>query len=72
MNTITIPKTLAQKDDLIVVPRQEYEALLSFKTYREVRITKAQKQALRLAEKNLSAGKTLSYHELVRKLGFGS
>ncbi len=72
MNAITIPKTLAPKDDLVVVPRKEYEALLSFRTYREVRITKAQKQALRQAEKNLSAGKTLSYHELVRKLGFGS
>ncbi|HBV01514.1 MAG TPA: hypothetical protein DEF00_03980 [Candidatus Taylorbacteria bacterium] len=72
MNTITIPKTLAPKDDLVVVPRKEYEALLSFRTYREVRISKAQKQALRRAEKNLSAGKTLSYHELVRKLGFGS
>lgn len=72
MNTVTIPKTLAQKDDLVVVSRKEYEALLSFKTYREVRMTKAQKQALRRAEKNLSSGKTLSYHALVRKLGFGS
>lgn len=72
MNTITIPKTPAPKDDLVVIPRKEYEALLSFRTYREVRITRAQKQALRRAEKNLSAGKTLSYHELVRKLGFGN
>jgi len=61
MSTITIPKTLAQKGDLVVVPRKEYEALLSFRTYREVRMTKAQKQALRRAEKNLSAGKTVSY-----------
>lgn len=45
----------------MVVPRKEYEALLSFRTYREVRMTKAQKQALRRAEKNFSAGQTLSY-----------
>lgn len=72
MNTITIPKASASKDDLVVIPRKEYEALLSFRTYREVRVTKAQKQALRRAEKNLNSGKTLSYHELVRKLGFGN
>ncbi len=67
-----IPKTLAQKDDLVVLPRREYEALLEFKNYREVPMTKAQKTALRRAEKNLAAGKTLSFHELVKKLGFGS
>lgn len=28
MLTVTIPKKLAKKDDLIVLPRKEYEALL--------------------------------------------
>ena len=28
MDTITIPKKLAQKGDLVVVPRKEYEELL--------------------------------------------
>ena len=35
MNTLTIPRKLAQKDDLIVVPRKEYEALLELKKFKE-------------------------------------
>ncbi|MBI2514690.1 hypothetical protein HYV91_00655 [Candidatus Wolfebacteria bacterium] len=70
MNTITIPQKLAQKDDLVVIPRREYEALLEFKTFREFVPTSAQKKALLRAENNLRKGKTLSYHELVKKLGF--
>ncbi|TSC83856.1 MAG: hypothetical protein G01um101417_423 [Parcubacteria group bacterium Gr01-1014_17] len=27
MNTITIPKTISRGDDLVVVPRRDYEAL---------------------------------------------
>lgn len=61
MSPIAIPRTLAQKDDLVVVPRKEYEALLEFRNYREVSMTKAQKQALLRAEKNMRIGKTLSY-----------
>ena len=72
MNTVTIPRTLAQKDDLVVLPRKEYEALFGFKKYREVNMTRAQSAALRRAEKNMRLGKTLSYDELIRKLGFGS
>jgi hypothetical protein len=29
MNTFVIPKQLAGKDDLVVIPRKEYEALLN-------------------------------------------
>lgn len=70
MNTITIPQKLAQKDDLVVIPRREYESLLKLKTFREFVPTGAQKKALLRAENNLRKGKTLSYHELVKKLGF--
>lgn len=28
MSTVTIPKSLIQKDDLIIVPRKQYEKLL--------------------------------------------
>ena len=72
MNTITIPKKLAQKDDLVVVPRKEYEALLEFKKIKEFAPTPAQKKALLEAENNLRKGKTLSYGELVKKLGFAN
>lgn len=70
MTTITIPKKLAQKDDLIVVPRKQYEALLKQRVLGEFTPTAAEKRALARALKNFRAGKTLSYDELVRKLGF--
>lgn len=70
MNTITIPKKLVEKDDFVIIPRREYEALLEFRKIREFTPTPAQKRALRRAESNFRRGKTLSYHELVRKLGF--
>ena len=69
MSTITIPKKLAQSDDLIVIPRKEYEALTKLRKDQEFTPTAAQKRALVKAEQNVKRGKTLSYHELVRKLG---
>ncbi len=72
MNTITIPKKLARKGDLIVVPRKEYEALLllkRFKEFAEFAPTPAQKKALTKAENNFRKGKSLSYYELAKKLG---
>ena len=69
MPTITIPKKLAQKDDVVMVPRKEYEALIELRKTREFTPTAAQKRALVKAEQNVKRGKTLSYHELVRKLG---
>ena len=70
MNTITIPKNLAKKDDLIVMPRREYETLLALRQVREFVPTAAPKRALLQAENNFRKGKTLSYNELVKKLGF--
>jgi len=72
MTTVTIPKKLAQKDDLIVMPRKEYESLLELKAVKEFAPTASQKKALMRAEANLKRGKTLSYNELIRKLGFTS
>ena len=72
MSIITIPKKLAREDDLIVVPRREYQALLALKKFKEFNPTLVQKKALAKAENNLRKGKTLSYNELVKKLGFTS
>ncbi len=72
MPTITIPKAWVQKDDLMIVPRKEYEALAELRKTAEFAPTAAQRRALAEAERNLKAGKTLSYHELVRKLGFAN
>jgi len=70
MNTITIPQKLAGRDDLVVIPRREYEALLELKKFKEFKPTPAQKKALTQAESNFRRGKTLSYYGLVKKLGF--
>ncbi|MBI4120300.1 MAG: hypothetical protein HY454_02435 [Parcubacteria group bacterium] len=70
MDTITIPRKFAGADDLIVVPRKEYEALLGLKKLKEFSPTGAQKKALLQAKANFRKGKTISYHELIKKLGF--
>lgn len=70
MNTITVLKKLAKKDDLVVIPRKEYEFLKELKTIKEFSPTAIQRKALLLAEKNLKRSKTLSYNDLVHRLGF--
>lgn len=67
--TITIPRTLARKGDLVVIPRREYEALREHIKTRTFIPSSAQKKALARAERNFRLGKTLSYHELVSQLG---
>ena len=46
MNTITIPKQLTKNDDLVVMPRREYEALLEFKKAKEFKLSATHKKAL--------------------------
>ena len=70
MATITIPKELTQQGDLVVLPKKEYESLIEFKTVKEFTPTTAQKKSLLKAEENLKKGKTMSLHDLSRKLGF--
>jgi O6-methylguanine-DNA--protein-cysteine methyltransferase len=72
MTTVTIPKKLAEKGDLVIIQRREYEDLLEFKKAKEFTPTPAQKRALSRAEANLKQGKTLSYHELAKNLGFAN
>lgn len=60
------------RDDLVIIPRKEYEALLELKKVKEFTPTLSQKKALLRAEENLKKGKSLTYNELVRKLGFKS
>lgn len=73
MSIITIPKQTIAKDDLVIVPRKEYETLLHFRNplikIKEVTMTKPQKLALQKARKNLALGKYLTIHELKHKLG---
>lgn len=71
MPTLTILKKRAKKD-VVVISRKEYESLLQTKRMQEFVPTVAEKRALLRAEKNLQRGKTLSYNELVKKLGFAN
>lgn len=70
MNTITIPKKLIKNDDLVVLPRKEYEKLLSTSLLKkEVILTQPQIKRLQSARHNLSVGKSLTFNELRKKLG---
>ncbi|MDP3769561.1 MAG: hypothetical protein Q8R40_01310 [bacterium] len=64
MNTTTIPKK-SVKNDVVTIPRREYEALLGLKKFREFSPTAAQKKALATAEQRLRKGKTLSYYQCI-------
>ena len=59
---------IKKRKDMIVIPRKEYQELLALRKIREVKMTPAQRAALRRAEKNLKQGKTLSFDEFRRKL----
>lgn len=69
MPIVTIPKKLAYRDDLVVIPRKEYEKLIAFKRIREFIPSAAQKRALERAERNFRKDKTLSFDELLKDLG---
>lgn len=70
MTTIPIPKKVDKNEDLIAIPRKEYEVFLRLQGVKEFTPTPAQKKALLKAEKDFRQGKSLSYNELVKKLEF--
>ena len=69
MPTITIPKKMKQAEELIAIPRREYDELLSFKrlipTFKP---TRADLRALARGRKEFQEGKYVSWHELKREL----
>ena len=69
MQTITIPRKLATQDDLVIIPRKEYEMLLVYKQWKEFVPSAKQKRALVKAEYSLRQKKTLSYNALIKELG---
>ena len=71
MNTITSQKRY-QENDVVIIPRQEYEYLIKFKKIKEFLPTLAQKKALASAENNFKKRKTLSYDKVAQKLGFAN
>ena len=73
MAILTIPKKMEKmaKEDLVIIPRKEYEKLLfrEPKVVAEVPMTASEKKSFARAEKNLKAGKLLSADEFARKMG---
>ncbi len=69
MKTITIPKELVQKDDLVVISLSEYKELSALRNKGSFTLTSTQRKALQRARKNLKDNKLLSYNEFKKKLG---
>jgi hypothetical protein len=67
MTTMTIPKTFRGSDDLIVLPRREYESLKA-RVVPEYVPTKTDLRALARMRKNRAAGKLISLDVLKRDL----
>lgn len=70
MNVITIPKKLAEKDDLVVIPRQDYEALLRRqpKIIPIIKLTPSEKRTIAKSEKELARGEYITLEELEHEL----
>lgn len=71
MKTIN-PQKKYQRSDTVTISRREYEYLIQLKKIAEFSPTLAQKKSLIRAENNFKKGKTLSYNELVQKLGLAN
>jgi len=67
MTTLTIPKKLAAKGDLVLLPRAEYEALKS-RAMPEYVPTKTDLKALMRGRRTRAARKMISAAELKREL----
>ncbi len=70
MTTITIPKKITKGEELVIIPRKDYEKLLELKRIPEFQPTTTQKRALINARKKREKGNFLTFNELKNKLGF--
>ena len=69
MSVITIPKKISGGiDDLVVIPRKEYESLKARPDVKEFTPTEADIRALRAAEKRFARGEVYSWNDVKRDL----
>lgn len=72
MTTITIPKELTKKGDLILIPRKEYEEFYQWKEvvklFKKFTPTPAQKRDLKNAREDYKQKKIITLNELKRRL----
>ena len=72
MATVTIPKELIERKDLVAVPREAFEEFVAWqkklKSAKTFTPTTAEKKVLAKARKNRARGKYQTLHELRRTL----
>ena len=69
MPTINIPKKIISKrEDLVILPRIEYELLLKRKGIQEIRLSASERRAIKESEKELKNGSYLNLDELEKYL----
>lgn len=68
----TISREITKGEELVVIPRREYNELQEFKRIREFVPTLAEKRALKRGRKNRLSGNFLTIDELGRKLGIAN
>lgn len=66
---ITLPKNFKSGQELVIIPREEYEALMTLKKVYEFQPTPTQKRVLEKARKNRQKGEVLTLGELKQNLG---
>lgn len=69
---IMIPRKLTNGKELVVIPLEEYNALMNLKKVYEFQPTATKKIILDKARKNRAGGKVFTIDELKSKLGFGN
>lgn len=67
--TVTIPKNFTNGKELVIIPKEEYEALMNLKSVYEFQPTSTQKKVLERARKNRKKGEVLTLGEFKQKLG---
>ena len=68
MPIFTIPKKALQNDDIVILPRQEYERLYRFWSSAE-QITKREKSAIEKGLKEIKNGKFYTSVQVRKELG---
>ena len=67
--TVTIPAKLTSGKELVVIPLEEYQALMALKEVYEFQPTPAQKKILARARRSRKKGEVITLGELKQKLG---
>ena len=67
--TVTIPTQLTSGKELVIIPKDEDEALVELKKIYEFQPTSTQKQVLLRARNNRKNGKVLNLGQLKKGLG---